>query len=262
LSIKAIIYCSDNINDQATEHDERHKEFWDNLSCLRAADQERDTLFLSDKDKRIQSHEDNSIFLLAVDRGANDLYRHQIIPDLIIGDMDSINPEVHDHFRELTRIILYPEKKEATDTELALDWCSDNDFRDILIVNDLQGEFAHSLGVVMLLFKARERGIRAAIFTMRELVFLIPQIYQSNGAASCRRWSCRGRPRRRISLIPLSDSVKHISTSGLEYPLDKDELFRYATRGLSNVFVDGEIEICYEFGELLGVMESSFEEIL
>ena len=190
-------------------------------------------------------------FLIAVDGGANNLFLYRIIPDIIIGDMDSIKPEVLEYYKPLSIIKTYPVHKDQTDTELALNWCIEKKIKEIIFINSLHGDIAHSLGVLMLLFKARENHIKAKIFNFSELIMLIPQ-----------KWTYHGHRGKKISLIPLTEVVSKVKTTGLEYSLHEEDLFRNSTRGLSNVFIDEEIKISYESGELLGVIEYSLGEIV
>ncbi|MBW6515814.1 MAG: thiamine diphosphokinase [Candidatus Cloacimonetes bacterium] len=234
MSIKAIIYCDDISINQATDIEADYNNFF---------------RFLKSQTSKTNSLKE--YLLVSVDSGTNSLYRQEIIPDVIIGDMDSIQPEILEHYRELTTIIIHPSQKDETDTELALNWCIENDIQEILFINRLQGNFAHSWGVVTLLFKARTKGIKAKISNFKELIMLIPH-----------SWSYRGILGKKISLIPLTEVVTGVDTSGLGYPLRKEPLFWHSTRGLSNVFIDSEIKICYDSGELLVVMESTLEEIL
>ena len=234
MSIKAIIYC-DTI---ASNHAIDLEATLTNLSNFLLFNQQK-------------FPKEPKTILIAVDSGANILYRNGVTPEIVIGDMDSIDPEVLAYYRQRTTVEIFPVHKDQTDTELALDWCFENNIRKVLIINSLQGEFAHALGIVALLFKARNNGVDATIYNGREQVFLLP-----------REWSYRGKVGKKISLVPLTPSVEGVETSGLQYPLHEEVLFWHSTRGLSNVFIDAEIKICYRNGELLGVMESSIEEIL
>lgn len=60
--------------------------------------------------------------VIAVDSGTEFLYRAGIIPDIIVGDLDSANPDIIDYYRDFEYIdfcILKPEKDD-TDTEHAI----------------------------------------------------------------------------------------------------------------------------------------------
>ena len=60
-------------------------------------------------------------YIIGVDRGLEFLYQHQIMPDYIVGDFDSVKKEVVDYYREETHagIREYNPVKDASDTEIA-----------------------------------------------------------------------------------------------------------------------------------------------
>ena len=59
--------------------------------------------------------------ILAADSGMDFLYRTKILPDIIVGDFDSVDPEVLEFFREHEEIDICALNtvKEDTDTEIA-----------------------------------------------------------------------------------------------------------------------------------------------
>ena len=60
--------------------------------------------------------------ILAADAGMEALYRDHILPDIIVGDFDSVNPDTLEYFHDKEQIevcMLNPEKDD-TDTEYAI----------------------------------------------------------------------------------------------------------------------------------------------
>ena len=61
--------------------------------------------------------------IICCDGGARHLWKTGIKPDVIIGDMDSIEPDhLASYSKQGVKIIKYPVNKDFTDTELALDY--------------------------------------------------------------------------------------------------------------------------------------------
>ena len=61
--------------------------------------------------------------IIACDGGVRHLQKLGIKPDVIIGDMDSIEPaQLASYSAQGVKIIKYPANKDFTDTELALDY--------------------------------------------------------------------------------------------------------------------------------------------
>ena len=68
----------------------------------------------------LESYESKRI--IGVDKGVEFLYRHQILPEYIVGDFDSISEEVIRYYREETKVPIreYNPVKDASDTEIAI----------------------------------------------------------------------------------------------------------------------------------------------
>ena len=62
-------------------------------------------------------------YILGVDRGLQFCYEHDIRPDYIVGDFDSLPGEILERYRQEGEIPIrtYNPVKDATDTKIALD---------------------------------------------------------------------------------------------------------------------------------------------
>ena len=61
--------------------------------------------------------------IICADSGAGYLRAIGMVPHVIIGDMDSLSPGMLEYFKERgSRIIRFPEDKNETDTQLALEY--------------------------------------------------------------------------------------------------------------------------------------------
>ena len=60
--------------------------------------------------------------VIAVDKGVEFLYYHQIMPDYIVGDFDSAKEEIRDYYKNKTNVPVreYNPVKDASDTEIAI----------------------------------------------------------------------------------------------------------------------------------------------
>lgn len=181
--------------------------------------------------------------IIAVDGGANLLYDAGIVPTRIVGDMDSIRPEVLTALSERCVVERHPVAKDETDTELALLWCARNDYQDIILVNSLGGRIDQTLGVIFLLEYGRELGLKVHICTGRSELCLAEGEFR--GVAS---------PGTPVSLLPLSATVAEVRTEGLLYPLRRETLCRWQTRGISNRVTTGEFTVTHGEGLLLVIV--------
>ena len=58
-------------------------------------------------------------FVIGVDKGLEFLYKHQIKPDYIVGDFDSVSHELVDYYREKLNVPIreFNPVKDASDTD-------------------------------------------------------------------------------------------------------------------------------------------------
>ena len=61
-------------------------------------------------------------YVIGVDKGMEFLYSHQILPNYIVGDFDSVKKEIGDYYRNETDVPIreFNPVKDASDTEIAI----------------------------------------------------------------------------------------------------------------------------------------------
>lgn len=168
-------------------------------------------------------------FTVAVDGGYRFFHAAGIFPNLLVGDFDSLR-RIPSNLPERTVVARMPIRKDATDAELAVNYCLDEGFRSIDIVQPSFGEPDHYLGNVMLLrlidrWSRRGRTpVRARLVGRAEEIMLI-----HDSGVTLR--SCSGD---RVSLIPLSSRVRY-SCTGTDYAAHNVLVRAGQTVGLRNV---------------------------
>ncbi len=80
------------------------------------------------KNNQIINQIKSSDFLIATDGSANSLIDRNIIPDIIIGDLDSYKPE-KDYNIEVLPIV----DQSKTDFQKSLEWCVESDIKELTI---------------------------------------------------------------------------------------------------------------------------------
>lgn len=84
------------------------------------------------------------VLFIGADQGAQTLYEHGIVPDVMIGDFDSIDPEA---LKTLTQIvptmIRANVEKDETDTDLALDYALSKNPSEIILTCVSGGRLDH-----------------------------------------------------------------------------------------------------------------------
>ena len=180
-------------------------------------------------------------FLVAVDGGLRHLKRLGLKPDLLIGDLDSVDAA------ELAKIVdagievrRFPPAKDQTDLELALEYALKNDYAQIVIAYPFGDRVDHTLGNLNLLTRPDLAGKTLSLDDGQVEARLLDESA-----------SLPSQPGDLVSLIPWGSPVEGISTKGLEYPLTNETLAPWQTRGISNVALTNLIEIDFVSGRLL-----------
>jgi thiamine pyrophosphokinase len=165
--------------------------------------------------------------IIAADGGANWLADHGIMPDLLVGDMDSVRPGILDALQhEPHRLRRHARAKDETDTELALIEAVALGARRVTLLGARGGRADHELANIMLLTLPALQEIDAAIFDGISYLSLIRDARRLQGQAGDT-----------VSLIPLAGDAEGIVTEGLEYALRGETLRFGPARGVSNVML-------------------------
>jgi len=124
--------------------------------------------------------------VMAADSGMDFLYRTGILPDIIVGDFDSVDSQVLDHFRQHEHIeicALNPEKDD-TDTEHAIREAIRRGADDVTIIGGTGTRIDHVLGNIWLLGIGLEEGIKMQILDEHNRIRMVdkPIVLRKKGA--------------------------------------------------------------------------------
>jgi thiamine pyrophosphokinase len=169
---------------------------------------------------------------IAVDGGLIHCQAMNIVPDLIIGDLDSISHEILNLYPLVPKKI-FPKDKNFTDMELAIAEANSN---KIGIFGALEGRADHALVNLHLLCR---RPKKITIETERETIV---------GIKGNQRFPCY--PGQLISLIPLGSSVTGVTTKGLKWELNNATLDKNFF-SLSNACLSSSFEVSIDHGDLI-----------
>lgn len=165
-------------------------------------------------------------YLIAVDGGAKFFKKLKLIPNIVIGDMDSIPPMCKGLINQTPTVIKYPRKKDKTDFELAIDYCLKEKFQEIIIFGILGDRIDHMLANIFLIAKIQVNNpsIKIKIIEGKKEIFVLNKEIKINGKIGDE-----------ISIIPITEKLEGITTDGLYYRLIDETLEFGTTRGVSNV---------------------------
>lgn len=179
--------------------------------------------------------------VIAADGGANALAQYDRYPDVLVGDLDSINPEVLARIADgACRLLRHPTSKDETDTELALLEAVRLGARRITLLGALGGRIDHALANVLLLTLPALAGCMVQVYDGRSFLLLVRE-----------HCEVHGHPGDLLSLIAINGDALGIRTEGLQYPL-RDEPLRFGpARGISNVLLGKVARVQLRAGMLL-----------
>ena len=186
-------------------------------------------------------------WLIAVDGGADHCRALGLVPNLIVGDLDSLTPETLTHFSQAgVPLECHPAQKDETDLELALLSAVRQGAEYIILAGALGGRLDMTLANVLLLTRPQLRHVRIELWEQQRKTWLLRP---PGGEA-------HGQPGDTLSLIPLQGDAEGLTTEGLAYPLNDETLFFGQARGLSNVFTESLARIQIRAGVLLAIHTS------
>lgn len=183
---------------------------------------------------------------IAADAGLNWAQVLQIKPDFILGDFDSVKPEILAYYRQ-QKIPMkeFPARKDYTDSELAV-WAALDEAKpgdEIWIVGGIGSRMDHTLGNVSLLYAALKKGVRAYLTDGLNEITLVQGPWEGE-------WE-RRQQQKYFSLIPYLEKAEGIDLEGFAYPLQDAVLQMGQCRGISNEIVAEKGRMHLEKGYLL-----------
>lgn len=188
-------------------------------------------------------------FVVAADSGADRLHAAGIVPDLLVGDMDSINPKtLADADTERTRMVRVSPVKDESDLALALAEIGRAGFSAVVVTHALGGRLDHTLAVLGVLASAQALSIEV-IDTGERIRFI------GIGSVSEVRLSDLGLCPDDVFSVFALDAGARMSAVGVAYPVVDLPLAPFSDRGLSNVVVTTDASVRASAGRLMIVAE-------
>ena len=166
--------------------------------------------------------------IIAADGGARLARACGVTPALVIGDLDSVPPDMLARLEaQGAQVERVPAEKDETDLELALLEAVRRGADTITLIGAAGGRLDHMLANFYLLAMPDLRGLNVRAVSGSQALWLAwPGEHVLHGA-----------PGDLISLIPVTPEASDIVTEGLEYPLRGETLHVGAARGVSNVML-------------------------
>jgi len=181
--------------------------------------------------------------IIGVDGGLEFCYEHGVVPTRIVGDFDTLSPEILNWYKEHTKIEIrkFNPIKDATDTQIAVELALSLGSSSITILGGTGTRLDHVLGNIQTLYLAHEKKVPCQILDPYNRIQLI------EGKHCIRREEQYGTY---FSLIPLTTDVYGVTLKGVKYPLLNHHFTALGTGsfGVSNEITEECAEITMESG--------------
>ncbi|MDT3424688.1 thiamine pyrophosphokinase [Paenibacillus forsythiae] len=171
---------------------------------------------------------DDEDFIIGADKGALFLVAHGVIPDIAVGDFDSITQEEFRRIEEQCPKVIAcdPVDKDLTDSELALDLALKQQPEDILLFGVTGTRLDQTLASIQMMTRVLQRQISCSIMDLNNYV----TITGSQALVQERGYTY-------VSLLPVTPEVTGITLEGFQYPLTDATLKLGQSLGISNRLV-------------------------
>jgi thiamine pyrophosphokinase len=195
----------------------------------------------------VHQHLPSDAYVIAADSGYAHAIAMGLVPNELVGDMDSITPvDLADARDSNIQITQFPQNKDLTDTEIAITSALKHDSSHITVVSGGGDRFDHVLGMVhSLASTARTIYTTLLIGTARVSYVSYTKEFQLDTQAGTV-----------VSLLPIGGDAT-VTTTGLQWELDNDTLQSFASRGVSNIATSTSVSISVTDG-FLAVIEPFF----
>jgi thiamine pyrophosphokinase len=179
--------------------------------------------------------------IICADGGANCLFRYNILPDLIIGDGDSLDKAALDFFTtKNVPFEWYPKDKSYTDSKLALQKAIQLGVEEIVFLGCLGNRSDHVLGNLSLLAACQNLNVKAFLKDDHNTIQLINKPTYLSGKCG-----------EKFSLQAYSEVVNKLNVTGGKFELKNYDLCFGDALTLSNEFLDTKVHIEFTNGQLL-----------
>lgn len=182
--------------------------------------------------------------LICADGGANSALKINLVPDIIIGDLDSISSESLREFQSVSKIIRL-KRQNDTDVEKCLKYAISNKYSEALLVGVTGDRLDHTicnLGIVLKFFNK----VKCILIAENSILIPLSGLTILDSV-----------PGELISLYGFNRKTK-ITTKGLKYPLNKTSLPFGERESTSNVSALYSVSIKVEGGKIFLIRDFNF----
>ena len=175
-------------------------------------------------------------FIICADGGLNYLNSLNILPNLIVGDLDSVDKTILEQYKDV-QIKKFPSEKNFTDTEIAIEEAVANDYKEIILIGATGTRLDHTLANILLIERYIKQGISINIIDNNNYISILNKdtiVEKKEGYY--------------LSIVPITEFIDGITLIGMKYPLNNVKVERGSTLCISNEIIVDIAEIYIKKG--------------
>ena len=182
------------------------------------------------------------------DGGANFAFKYGKIPEMIIGDLDSIEKKVLEYYKSKNILIKkFPKDKDFTDFELILKEINKisenkNFVEKIFVVGGIGKRIDMTLNNLFIMEKYKN----LVFLQENEEIFYVEKSFV-----------LKNKKEYEFSIIPISEKVEKLTLKGFKFETDKIDVKRENSRLVSNVILENEASVEFENGKLIIILKNN-----
>ncbi len=197
-------------------------------------------------DPRWRSSLPTHALVVAADSGLAQVDALGRVPNIIVGDFDSVDPEdLARAERDGARIERHPADKDATDLELALETTRREGATDVVVIGAGGGRLDHELAGLALLAAPQWTSMRiTALIGSARLTVVHDHALLTGDLASI------------VTLLAVGGPACGVTTTGLRWALADADLAPTSTLGVSNEIVASPASVSVRAGTVFAIQPS------
>lgn len=196
----------------------------------------------------IRINKEQNDLIIAADGGLVHCQHNNIVPDIILGDFDSLG-----YIPKDSNTIVLPTEKDYTDSYEAVMLAMEKGYKEIVIFGAFGGERTdHTLANIALLSFISKNGGKGYIIHKNEVTTAITDSsisFKSKNSGT-------------VSVFSFDENAIGVTEKGLKYTIEDFTLKNSVAMGVSNCFIGKEAYISVKKGTLIIFFDGTISDIL
>jgi len=185
----------------------------------------------------------NIDYVICADGGLEKAASLGVIPNVILGDFDSVDPDVLRKYQSMNiETKKFPAEKDYTDMELSIEFAVESGFKNIVLIGATGSRLDHSMANIMLLENYFNLGVNIEIIDNNNKIQIISDntdLYLDH------------KENYFVSIVPITDLISGLTLEGFKFPLDDVIVKRGSTLCVSNEIIKNKGRVLLTKGTAL-----------